>query len=338
MNNTPGTKKIFIFLICILLLTVLFSTSLIASGKQLHTAINFKLKDLNHRELSLKDFRGKIVILLLGELYQQNTLKAIQDLNKIVSGKRLFRKSVEILIIISEQNKSDKYINIMKDLNLSYPVLIDSNRNAYAQFEVKAIPTTIIFNKKGEIAARIPSYTIVFYDQVEAQLSYLLGKINLNELQNVMNSKNVTAEIDEKLERTLSLANNLYRRGFYDSAMDYYEEILTMSPDLIDGHLGRGNIFLKRNKMDMAKSEFQTVLKLNPDNPAALKGMAQINLFKGNISTAEKLLNKVISANYIDDDLYYILGQVYEKQGKLQEALNAYKKNCENLLRKKRIK
>ena len=338
MNNTPGTKKIFILLIYIILLTVLTSTSSIGSDKQLHTAINFKLKDLNHRELSLKDFRGKIVILLLGELYQQNTLKAIQDLNKIISEKRLFRKSVEILIIISEQNKSDKYINIMKDLNLSYPVLIDNNRNAYAQFEVKAIPTTIILNKKGEIATRIPSYTIAFYDQVEAQLSYLLGKINLNELQNVMNSKNETAEIDEKLERTLSLANNLYRRGFYDSAMDYYEEILTMSPDLIDGHLGRGTILLKRNKMDQAKSEFQTILKLNPDNHAALKGMAQINLLKGNISTAEELLNKVISANYIDEDLYYILGQVYEKQGKLQEALNAYKINCENLLHKKRYK
>ena len=338
MNNTPGTKKIFILLIYIILLTVLTSTSSIGSDKQLHTAINFKLKDLNHREVSLKDFRGKIVILLLGELYQQNTLKAIQDLNKIVSEKRLFRKSVEILIIISEQNKSDKYINIMNDLNLSYPVLIDNNRNAYAQFEVKAIPTTIILNKKGEIATRIPSYTIAFYDQVEAQLSYLLGKINLNELQNVMNSKNETAEIDEKLERTLSLANNLYRRGFYDSAMDYYEEILTMSPDLIDGHLGRGTILLKRNKMDKAKSEFQTILKLNPDNPAALKGMAQINLLKGNISTAEELLNKVIAANYIDDDLYYILGQVYEKQGKLQEALNAYKINCENLLHKKRYK
>jgi tetratricopeptide (TPR) repeat protein len=226
----------------------------------------------------------------------------------------------------------------MNDLNLSYPVLIDNNRNAYAQFEVKAIPTTIILNKKGEIAARIPSYTIAFYDQVEAQLSYLLGKINLNELQNVMNSKNETAEIDEKLERTLSLANNLYRRGFYDSAMDYYEETLTMSPDLTDAHLGRGTILLKRNKIDMAKSEFQTVLKLTPDNPAALKGMAQINLFKGSIATAEELLNKVISANYIDEDLYYILGQVYEKQGKLQEALNAYKKNCENLLRKKRFK
>ena len=66
--------------------------------------------------------------------------------------------------------------------------------------------------------------------------------------------------------------------------------------------------------------------------------MAQINLFKDSIATAEELLNKVISANYIDDDLYYILGQVYEKQGKLQKALNAYKKNCENLLHKKRYK
>ena len=153
-----------------------------------------------------------------------------------------------------------------------------------------------------------------------------------------MNSKNETAEIDEKLERTLSLANNLYRRGFYDSAMDYYEEILKMSPDLTDAHLGRGTILLKRNKIDMAKSEFQTVLKLTPDNPAALKGMAQIYLFKGSIATAEELLNKVIAANYIDEDLYYILGQVYEKQGKLQEALNAYKKNCEYLLGKKRFK
>ncbi len=338
MNNTAGTQKKFILVICILLLSVLTSTSSIALDKQLNNAINFKLKDLNQRELSLKDFRGKIVILLLGELYQQNTLKAIQDINKIVSEKRLFQKSVETLIIISEQNKSDKYINLMNDLNLLYPVLIDNNRNAYAQFEVKAIPTTIILNKKGEIATRIPSYTIAFYDQIEAQLSYLLGKINTNELQNVMTSKNETAEIDEKLERTLSLANNLYRRGFYDSAMDYYEKILKMSPDLTDAHLGTGNILLKRTKIDMAKFEFQTVLKLTPDNPAALKGMAQVNFFSGSTAAAEELLNKVISANYIDDDLYYILGQVYEKQGKLQAALNAYKINCEHLLGKKRFK
>ena len=115
MHNTLGTHKILILVIYMLLFTLLTSTSSIASDKQLYTAINFKLKDLNHRELSLKDFRGKIVILLLGELYQQNTLKAIQDLNKIVSEKRLFRKSVEILIIISEQNKSEKYINYITD-------------------------------------------------------------------------------------------------------------------------------------------------------------------------------------------------------------------------------
>ena len=162
MNSKRKTKIKFIPFTFILLLTVLTSTSSMASDKQLHTAINFKLKDLNHRELSLKDFRGKIVILLVGELYQQNTLKAIQDINKIVSQKRLFRKSVEILIIVSEQDKSDKYISIINDLNLNYPVLIDSNRNAYAQFEVKALPTTIILNKKGEIAVRIPSYTIAF--------------------------------------------------------------------------------------------------------------------------------------------------------------------------------
>jgi tetratricopeptide (TPR) repeat protein len=296
---------------------------------------NFKLKDLNGRELALKDFRGKIVVLVFGELYQQNTLKTINDLKRLLSEKRSYREAVEVLLIVSEKRKADEYLKVKSGLEITYPVLLDDQRNVYAQFEIVAMPTTFIIDRQGKIAAKLPSFTIAYFDQVDAELGFLLGVVKPEELEKVMHPKAAPPDVNGKSERILSLADNLKRRGFYDSALDSYLKVLEKWPDLKEARIGAGTIYLKKTEAEKAEKEFQSVLEKTPDDPAALKGIAQVHLLRGEVERAEDLLQKVILSNYVDDDLYYIMGEVYEKQGKLKEAVSFYKKNCQKLLQKR---
>ena len=67
----------------------LFSfSSLSAQSLEKRITANFTLKDLAGKEYALKDARGKIVVLIFGELYQENTLKVLQDMKNIVSVRR----------------------------------------------------------------------------------------------------------------------------------------------------------------------------------------------------------------------------------------------------------
>ena len=63
--------------------------------------------------------------------------------------------------------------------------------------------------------------------------------------------------------------------------------------------------------------------------------MGKIYLLKGETDKAESLLKKVIASNYVDDDIFYVMGEVYEKKGNVTEAMRYYKKNCQRLLREK---
>jgi len=338
MRREKVIWKIYInFILGVILILVPLNVSL-ARPLVGRMTTNFILKDLTGRELALKDFRGKITVLVFGELYQQNSLKAIHDLKEILSKKLSYRESVEVLLIISEKREPEEHLKVKGGLEIPYPILLNDQRKVYAQYEIIAIPTSFIIDRTGKIVIALPSYTIAYYDQMDAELGYLLGEVKKEELESVLHPKAVETRMNGKTERYLALADSLKERGFYDSAMDAYRKVLERKPDMTEAHLGMGIIYLDKAELEKAEKEFQAVLKKNPDDPAALKGMAQVYLHRGNIDEAEELLKKVLSSNYMDEDLLYVMGELYEKKGNLKEAIEYYKRNSQKLLQKRWLK
>jgi tetratricopeptide (TPR) repeat protein len=336
-------RKINIRTICIqcMLGAVLLLLPLnVSSAKNLvgRMSTNFVLKDLNGKELALKDFRGKIVILVFCELYQENTLKAVQDLKKILSQKQSYRDAVKVLMVISEKRTPEEHLKVKGGLEIPYTILLDDQRKVYARYEIIALPTTFIVDRSGKIVADLPSYTIAYYDQVDVEVGFLLGEIKKEELDSVFNPKAMTPRMNGKSERLLALAENLKNRGFYDSALNSYKKVLERDPGVTEALLGMGVIYLEKGELDKAAGEFQKILQKNPDDLAAIKGMAQVYLGKGDIEKAEELLTKVISSSYVDDNIFYVMGELYEKKGDLKQALEYYKRNSQKLLRKRWLK
>jgi peroxiredoxin len=109
-------------------------------------ATNFTLLDLENKEFSLSDFKGKPVILFFwttwcpycrGELKQLNTMHA-----------QFLRDGVE-LVAINIEEPAAKVQRFMGSYPFSYRVLLDTDAKVAGAFGVLGVPTYILINKEG---------------------------------------------------------------------------------------------------------------------------------------------------------------------------------------------
>ena len=121
-------------------------------------AIDFKLKDLNGKEVSLSDFKGKRVFLNFWASWCppcKAEMPEMEDLYKETKDSDLV-----ILAVNLGENKStvEKFI---KDNNYTFPVLLDNNNEAAVNYRVVSIPTSFFIDKDGTIVDKhIGSITI----------------------------------------------------------------------------------------------------------------------------------------------------------------------------------
>ncbi len=86
----------------------------------------------------------------------------------------------------------------------------------------------------------------------------------------------------------------------------------------------RGQEFLEKNEWAEAQSSFEEILKMIPDNAVARYFLARVELEKGNIFKATRLLEMAAKIDLNAWQVYYLLGQLYEAQGRWSEATLVY--------------
>jgi peroxiredoxin len=112
---------------------------------------NFTLRDLSGTAWTLRDLRGKVVLLNFWATWCPPCLKEMPDLDAIY--KRFHDRGLVILAV------SDEEANVVKPFianqqKVSYPILLDPGLQVTAQFRVEGIPKTFIYNREGKLAAQ----------------------------------------------------------------------------------------------------------------------------------------------------------------------------------------
>ena len=111
-------------------------------------ATNFTLLDLENKEFSLSDFKGKPVILFFwttwcpycrGELKQLNTMHT-----------QFLQNSVE-LVAINVGEPADKIQRFARSYLFSYRVLLDTDAEVAGAFGILGVPTYTLINKEGHV-------------------------------------------------------------------------------------------------------------------------------------------------------------------------------------------
>lgn len=112
----------------------------------------FSLKDTEGKTVSLKDYRGKVVLLNIWATW----CKPCRD--ELPSMELLYRKLKDqgfIILAISIDKNPDIVKPFAEKLGLSFPILLDPKEKASRLYRITGIPESFIIDRDGIIRARI---------------------------------------------------------------------------------------------------------------------------------------------------------------------------------------
>jgi thiol-disulfide isomerase/thioredoxin len=114
--------------------------------------VEIRLKDLNGQQVSLSDFRGKIVFLNFWTTWCYACRIEMPDMEKL---HQKFKNKDFAMVSINLQESASQVKQFFKDFKLTFTALLDSDGEVGAHFMITAIPTTFILNKEGIIIGKV---------------------------------------------------------------------------------------------------------------------------------------------------------------------------------------
>ena len=113
--------------------------------------VDFSLPDVNGQQVTLSDFKGKIVFLNFWTTWCPECRIEMPSMEKL--HRKLKGKDFE-MIAVNLQEPALRVKDFLKKYPLTFTILLDSKGKIGPQFRIRAVPTTFILDKNGGIIGR----------------------------------------------------------------------------------------------------------------------------------------------------------------------------------------
>ena len=110
--------------------------------------VRINLKDMNGNNISLSDFKGKIVFLNFWTTWCPTCRIEMPSMEKL---HQKLKNEDFAMVTINLQESASQVKAFFKEFKLTYTALLDSTGEVGASFGIRAIPTTYILDKTGRI-------------------------------------------------------------------------------------------------------------------------------------------------------------------------------------------
>ena len=125
----------------------------------------------------------------------------------------------------------------------------------------------------------------------------------------------------------LNAAKTLKASGYLNYAREYAQKAVAENPESFEALLLLGQL-LPHDGNDRATT-FRRLVEMDPTSVGALYGLGQTLYLSDHPEEAIPYLEKVVKMDPSNGSGYHVLGKSYEKMGRYDEALAAYKKAYE---------
>jgi len=112
---------------------------------------NFTLTDLQGKTWTLKDLKGKIVLVNFWATWCPPCRKEMPDLDALY---QRFRDRGFVILAISEDEETAKVAPYIAEHKISYPILLDPGAKVNDLFQVEGIPKSFVYNREGALVAQ----------------------------------------------------------------------------------------------------------------------------------------------------------------------------------------
>lgn len=112
--------------------------------------INFTLTDLDGRQWTLRDLRGKVVLVNFWATWCPPCRKEMPDLNALY---KEFKGKGFVVLAISDEKPATVRSFLAKH-KVKYPILIDPGDKVHKEFAVDGIPKSYLYDRDGKLVAQ----------------------------------------------------------------------------------------------------------------------------------------------------------------------------------------
>ena len=147
---------IFFFLSLLLIWDVSIATAqfLEAGVQKLETPVaapDFTLKDLTGREISLKDLKGKVVVLNFFSIWCSVCEKQASSFDKL--DEEIKEKEI-VFLHLAVGGREKELLEYKNKFNISIPILIDKKGSVAKAYKVRSHHETFFINREGKIVGK----------------------------------------------------------------------------------------------------------------------------------------------------------------------------------------
>jgi thiol-disulfide isomerase/thioredoxin len=118
---------------------------------------------------TLAQYQGKVVLLNFWAIWCSPCRDELPEMEAIY---RKYRDRGAVIVAVNVAESSEDIITLADRLDLTFPILRDSQRKAMNAYGVRALPTTLFLDQQGQIAAR--KVGALDQDSMSAQIEQLL--------------------------------------------------------------------------------------------------------------------------------------------------------------------
>lgn len=149
-------NKNLILIVLALLIISIFTTFAHASLNGTK-AKNFTVKDMSGKNVSLDQYKGKIVVLNFWATWCPPCRAEMPEFHELNKELKKSNKAVLLAVNMTDGRRETKKTveDFMKSNNLEMDVLLDTDGSASQAFGVRYLPTTYVINAKGVITGQL---------------------------------------------------------------------------------------------------------------------------------------------------------------------------------------
>lgn len=176
----------------------------------------------------------------------------------------------------------------------------------------------------------ILSTNISFADNstLEQQKREIFAVYNSNNIKETYNMISKIMPEERDAELWFLLANLSQDLDKEDDAETFLKKAISINPEYDKAHYNLANIYLSKNKYNMAIEEYKLAIKYKKDFAFYHYNLACTYLAQKNYNKAISSFKKAIELKKDEPSFYYNIAIAYkavEKQEKAQEAINIYR-------------
>ncbi len=298
-------------------------SALLSKAKELIQNARFSnaiqlLQQLLENEFDNEDRIEALYMLAVSFRYNKNFEQALATLDTLLAEKADYSRAYqEQGHIFLSQNRS-------YEATLAYGKAVELNPSLLASW--KAL--TNLYYRDGKLNQfQIAREQAEFLGQLPDELLSVTNFIYEHKLYKAEQlCRNFLQRNKHHIEAMRLLADIGIKLNIYDDAEFLLESCVEFAPDYIRARIDYLNILIKKTKFEKAHEQARLLLQQEPDNPGFMTSLATTLVGLGRYVEGIALYKKVIENFPNQSQLYLLTGHAQKTTGKLDEAIQSYKK------------